>query len=34
MKSAMVDVILIGLGQELNMHLPLQRNSEFVTREN
>ena len=26
-------VILIGLGQELNLHLPLQWNSEFPTRE-
>ena len=27
-------VILIGLGQELNLHLPLQCNCEFPTREN
>ena len=26
-------VILIGLGQELNLHLPLQCLSEFATRE-
>ena len=26
-------VILIGLGQSLNLHLPLQCNSEFATRE-
>ena len=27
-------VIVVGLGQELNPHLPLQCNSEFPTREN
>ena len=27
-------VILMGLGQELNLHLPLQCNSEFPTRKN